>query len=192
VWKLENKKEFEKAMDEQQEQTAECEMLEEEFAQTEAELEAEAETSERDSRDIEIQELKNSLQRLQADFINFRRRVEKEKDQISVFANEKILTELLPVIDNLERALISCAEHEKESSVYSGVELVLRQMIDILGKFGLEKIDATDCEFDPNVHHAVMNEEREDVEAGIVVEVFQHGYKLSDKVIRPSMVKVSK
>lgn len=187
---MENKKEFEQAVDDQQEQVAECEMLEEEFAPTESELEEQAQVS--DPRDIEIQELKNTLQRLQADFVNFKRRVEKEKDQISVFANEKIMTELLPVIDNLERALISCAEHEKESSVYSGVELVLKQMTDTLGKFGLEKISAVDCEFDPNVHHAVMNEERDGVESGIVVEVFQNGYKLSDKVIRPSMVKVSK
>ena len=140
----------------------------------------------------EIEELKSSMQRLQADFVNYKRRVEKEKEQISTFANEKIMTELLPVIDNLERALDSCNEDEKESSIFSGVELVQKQLIDSLGKFGLERICDEGCDFDPNFHHAVMQEEVEGVESEKIVEVFQKGYKLSEKVIRPSMVKVSK
>ncbi|KDR95057.1 molecular chaperone GrpE [Peptoclostridium litorale DSM 5388] len=140
----------------------------------------------------EIEELKSSLQRLQADFINYKRRVEKEKEQISIFANEKIMTELLPVIDNLERAMDSCKEEEKESSIFSGVELVQKQLIDSLGKFGLERICDEGCDFDPNFHHAVMQEEVEGVDSEKIVAVFQKGYKLSEKVIRPSMVKVSK
>jgi len=145
-----------------------------------------------DALSSEIDELKSSLQRLQADFINYRRRVEKEKDQISVFANEKIIAELLPVIDNLERALDSCGDDERESSIYSGVDLVRKQLIDSLGRFGLERICDEDCSFDPNFHHAVMQEEVEGTESGMIIEVLQKGYKLSERVIRPSMVKVSK
>ncbi len=145
-----------------------------------------------DTKDKEIQTLTESLQRLQADFNNYRRRMEKEKSEISTFANEKIMAELLPVMDNMERALQASSEEEKESGLYKGVELVLKQLEGTLNKFGLEGIEAVESEFDPNFHYAVAQEEVEDMDSNKVVEVFQKGYKLGNKVVRPAMVKVSK
>lgn len=138
----------------------------------------------------EILELRNSLQRLQADFNNFRKRTEKEKADISTFANEKLICELLLVLDNFERALDS--NDDKEAEFYKGVSLIYKQIIDTLNKFGLETIESDNEEFDPNFHHAVMQEEVEDVEPQKILETFQKGYKLKTRVIRPSMVKVSK
>lgn len=137
----------------------------------------------------EIEDMKSLAQRTQADFINYKKRVTKEKSELTVFANEKIVTEMLAVIDNFERAL----ESEKENcdtSFYKGVELILKQVIDTLNKFGLEQIDAQGQDFDPNFHHAVMQEEADEPDK--VTEVIQKGYKLKDRVIRPAMVKVSK
>lgn len=138
----------------------------------------------------EIFELKSSLQRLQADFNNFRKRTEKEKTEISTFANEKLICELLLVLDNFERALDS--DDDKDTEFYKGVSLIYKQIIDTLNKFGLEAIKSDDEEFDPNFHHAVMQEEVEDIEPQRILETFQKGYKLKTRVIRPSMVKVSK
>lgn len=138
----------------------------------------------------EIEELKSSLQRLQADFNNYRRRVETEKQTLSTFANEKIMTELLPVLDNFERAL--GANEDKEDEFYKGTELIFKQLFDAMKKFGLEEVASDSEAFDPNLHHAVFQEEREDMEPETVIETFQKGYKLSNKVIRPAMVKVSK
>lgn len=168
----------------------EKEILNEEVFEEEIKEEESAE-DQVDSKEKEIEDLKDSLQRLQADFNNYRRRSEKEKSEISIYANEKMITEILPVIDNMERALDSSLE-EKESSIYKGIELVLKQLVDTLNKFGLEEINAQDIEFDPNFHYAVAQEEAEDMESNKVIEVFQKGYKLSNKVVRPAMVKVSK
>ncbi len=160
--------------------------IEPEFEQTEESCEK------IDSKDKELQEAKDSLQRLQADFNNYRRRVDKEKSDISLFANEKIITELLPVMDNMQRAIDSSADDEKESGIYKGVELVLKQLVDTLKKFGVEEIQTDECDFDPNYHYAVLQDEIEGVEPNKVVDVLQRGYKFTNKVIRPAMVKVSK
>lgn len=134
----------------------------------------------------EIDELKATVQRTQADFMNFKRRTEKEKQDITVFANEKMIIELLGVLDNFERALGTF--EDKESSMYSGVEMIKNQISELLKKYDVEEI-CTDCKFDPNFHHAVMQESGDESE--MILEVFQKGYKLKEKVIRPAMVKVS-
>ena len=137
----------------------------------------------------EIEDMKSLAQRTQADFINYKKRVEREKGELTVFANERIVTEMLTIIDNFERAL----ESEKENcdtSFFKGVEMILKQFVDTLSKFGLEKIEADGKDFDPNFHHAVMQEEADEPDK--VTEVIQKGYKLKDRVIRPAMVKVSK
>lgn len=144
---------------------------------------------ESDSKETEIETLKDTLQRLQADFNNFRRRTQQEKESLSIYANEKIITDLLPVIDNMERALEAC--DDKESDMYKGIELVYKQLKDTLAKFSVEEIAAQDETFDPNFHMAVMQEPVEGVEPNKVIQVLQRGYKLSNRVIRPSMVKVS-
>ncbi len=140
----------------------------------------------------ELEELKNRHYRLQADFDNFRKRVDKEKKSIYSYANEKIISEFLEVIDNFERAFLSSKDEDKDEGFYEGIQMVYKQLTDILDKNGLEKIEAINKKFDPNIHQAVMQEESQEHEEGIVIEVLQEGYKLNNKVIRPSMVKVSK
>lgn len=137
----------------------------------------------------ELDESNDKYQRLQAEYANYRRRTQQEKETIGVFANEKIITELIPVIDSMERALDVC--EDKEDTMYKGISLVHKQLIDTLVKFGVEEIEAESKEFDPNLHLAVMQESVDGVEANQVVMVLQKGYKLGTKVIRPSMVKVS-
>ncbi|MGL5313459.1 MAG: nucleotide exchange factor GrpE [Peptostreptococcaceae bacterium] len=137
----------------------------------------------------EIQSINDQYMRLQADYSNFRRRTQQEKETIGLFANEKILNDLIPVIDNMERALDAC--DDKESTMYQGIDLVYKQLKDTLNKFGVEEIEAQDQEFDPNLHLAVMQESVDGVEANKVVMTLQKGYKLGTKVLRPSMVKVS-
>ena len=117
------------------------------------------------------------------------RRTQQEKETIGLFANEKIIGELIPVLDSMERAIDACTD--KEDNMYKGIELVHKQLIDCLQKFGVEEIVALNEEFDPNLHLAVMQESVEGVEANKVVMVLQKGYKLKTKVIRPTMVKVS-
>lgn len=126
--------------------------------------------------------------RLMADFQNFKKRTEKEKADVYSFANEKIMTDLLQVIDNFERALGS----ECQDQAYAeGMQMIFKQFTDILKGAGLEEIEAVGHDFDPNFHHAVLTDSNPDFDSGKVTEVLQKGYKLNGKVIRPSMVKVN-
>lgn len=138
----------------------------------------------------EIEELKNSLARLQADFINYKNRTEKEKRQSIVLANEGLILKLLPIIDDLERALIN-AENDNKEGFYEGINLIHENLLEILKKEGLEQIKSDNEEFDPNYHHAILMEASDDIKSNYIIETFQKGYILNDKVIRPSMVKVS-
>lgn len=126
--------------------------------------------------------------RLMADFQNYKRRSEKERSDIYSFANEKIITELLMVADNFERALASADRNE---SFVKGMEMIFDQLIGVMTKSGTEEIKALGEDFDPNFHNAVMTEESSEYESGKVTEVLQKGYILNGKVIRPSMVKVA-
>jgi len=126
--------------------------------------------------------------RLMADFQNFKRRTEKEKSDIYAFANEKIVGELLNVIDNFERAL---ALGQEGDSFVEGMSLIFKQLQGVLEKAGAKEIEALGQEFDPNFHNAVMMEDTDEFESGKVSCVLQKGYTLNNKVIRPSMVKVA-
>ena len=137
----------------------------------------------------QIDEKDDKYKRVQAEYSNYMRRTQQEKETIGLFANEKIIGELIPVLDSMERAIDACTD--KEDNMYKGIELVHKQLIDCLQKFGVEEIAALNEEFDPNLHLAVMQESVEGVEANKVVMVLQKGYKLKTKVIRPTMVKVS-
>lgn len=126
--------------------------------------------------------------RLMADFQNYRKRADKEKSEIYARANENIMLELLTVIDNFERAI----EHESKDEKYAeGMQLIFKQLIDVLKASGLEEIKALDEDFDPNIHNAVMTCDSEEHESGKVVEVLQKGYLLNGRLLRASMVKVS-
>ena len=171
----------------QEELNEEIELTEEVTEETQEEANEEAQ--EVDERDLKIEELTDSLQRLQAEYANYRRRTQQEKETIGVFANEKILNELIPVVDSMERALEACTD--KEDTMYKGIDLVYKQLTATFEKFGLQEIEAENADFDPNLHLAVMQEAVDGVEANKVVMVLQKGYKLNTKVLRPSMVKVS-
>lgn len=136
-----------------------------------------------------LEDMKSTAQRTQADFINYKKRVEKEKADISAYAIENLVTQLLGVLDNFDRAMD--AIEDKENDFYKGVDLIKKQLFDCLVKQGLEEIEAEDADFDPNIHHAVLQEEKEGVESGKVIEVLQKGFKLKNRVIRAAMVKVS-
>jgi len=139
----------------------------------------------------EKEELHNQYLRLAADFQNYKRRNEKEKNDIYEFANEKLILELLPIIDNFERALQSVKESEENKKFVEGVEMIFKQLLAVLNKNGVQEIDAMGKAFDPNYHHAVMQEENPDYESNTIIEVLQKGYTFREKVIRPSMVKVA-
>ena len=129
--------------------------------------------------------------RLMAEFQNYKKRVAKEKNDIREYATEKLVMELLPVLDNFERALAASAEDDP-AGYAKGMELIFTQMVTDLQKSGLTEVEAEGQDFDPTKHNAVMTEENEELESGKVSKVLQKGYALNDKVIRPSMVAVTK
>lgn len=142
-----------------------------------------------EEKEEESREYYDRLLRLQADFTNFKKRVEKEKSDIYLYANEKLALDLLDIMDNLERAIVSQGE-DKENPLYTGIQLIFKQLLDVLNKHGIKEIEALNKPFDMNLHHAVMREEA-DAESGEVIEVFQKGYTIQEKVLRPAMVKVA-
>lgn len=177
---------------------AEEEAAEEKAEDQEAEKaeEAKEDTSEEPAENDEEAEKKAAeaeserYMRLMAEFQNYKRRAAKEKTDTLQYANEKIVGDLLPVLDNFERALAT--ETEDIEGYVKGMQLIFDQLKTALGNAGLEEIKAMDEEFDPNVHNAVMTDNVEEKEDGTITKVLQKGYKLRDKVVRPSMVAVNK
>ena len=165
------------------------EVLEKTIEEAQEEATEAKEVTDADEKDIKIEELTDTLQRLQAEYSNYRRRTQQEKETMGIYANEKILNELIPVMDNMERALEACTD--KEDNMYKGIDMVQKQLKATFEKFGLEEIDADGQEFDPNLHLAVMQEVVDGVEPNQIVMVLQKGYKLKTKILRPTMVKVS-
>jgi molecular chaperone GrpE len=138
-----------------------------------------------------LEEADNRYLRLQADFDNFRRRTRLDIEAGEKYKAQKLVTELLPTLDNFERALQIEADNEQTRSLLQGMEMVYRSLVDALKKEGVEPIEAVGKEFDPNFHQAVMQGEDENFGSNIVSAEFQKGYMLKDRVIRPSMVKVN-
>ena len=133
-------------------------------------------------------ELFDRLQRLAAEFDNFRKRNARENAALTERANERLVKELIPILDDLGRALEAAAEHE-EAKLEDGVRLVHRSLSDLLSKEGLAEIQ-TEGKFDPHVHEALLSQPSEE-EEGSVIEVVQKGYKLGDRVLRPARVVVA-
>ena len=183
--------------DEAEEQKTESPEAEEAAAAEEAEAAEESgaeETAEAGEDKAAEEETKAEEQeserymRLMAEFQNFKRRASREKSDIHAYANEKIIGELLPVLDNFERALDT--KSDDVEGYAKGMELIFTQLRTALEHAGLEEIPAMGEEFDPNVHNAVMTEDSDEHDDGKISKVLQKGYKLNDKVIRPSMVAV--
>ncbi|TDO85463.1 molecular chaperone GrpE [Halanaerobium saccharolyticum] len=138
--------------------------------------------------DAEIDDLLSRLQRLQADFVNYRKRSQREKAEMTTQGKVELCASLLPVIDNFERALKA---EDRVDDFYQGVEMIYKQLLKTLKDQGIEEILAEGEEFNPEYHEAIMRVESEEFEEGIVVEVVQKGFSLNDRVIRPAMVKVA-
>jgi molecular chaperone GrpE len=137
----------------------------------------------------ERDEYLDSLQRLKAEFDNYRKRAAREQSDIVSRAAERLVKELLPVLDDLERALDAAEEHE-EAKLEEGVQLVQRALADALQREGLSEIE-TNGKFDPHIHEALLSQPDDDVESGTVLQVLQKGYRLGDKVLRPARVIVA-
>ena len=138
----------------------------------------------------EIETLKNDYARAYADTENMRKRLTTEAEQTRKYRIQSFAREILPVIDNLERAL-QTEVNEADEAFKKGVEMTYNQLISALKNEGVEVIDCLNKPFDPNFHQAIMQEKKEGVESGIVIEVLQKGYLLKDRILRPAMVKVS-
>ncbi|MHB9144127.1 MAG: nucleotide exchange factor GrpE [Symbiobacteriia bacterium] len=166
---------------------AEIDRLEAELAASQAEaLVAQAEAQ---ANQAEAQANMERWARAQADFDNFRRRARAEKEELARYAAENLIREILPVLDNLERALTTDAQAE---AWRQGVELTARQLLTVLQGQGLAAIDVLHLPFDPNLHEAVLQVEAEDQAEGTVLSEVRRGYRLGDKVLRPALVAVSK
>ncbi|KOP64238.1 molecular chaperone GrpE [Bacillus sp. FJAT-18019] len=150
-----------------------------------------ANSAEIEKLQAEVQEHQQRTLRVQADFDNFRRRTQKEKEELGKYASSKLITELLPVIDNFERALQASEENPEFESFSKGVNMIFRQLESVLAAEGLSAMKSVGEPFNPEYHQAIMQVESEEYEEGIVVEEVQKGYMLKDKVLRPAMVKVS-
>jgi molecular chaperone GrpE len=137
-----------------------------------------------------IAELNERIVRLTADFDNFRKRAQREKDEARQFANQGLLEKLLPVLDNFEMALT--AVKDADPSVRDGVQMILDQLLGVLKESGVEPVDGMGQPFDPNLHEALSQEETTEVEEGTVVQQVQRGYKLNDRLVRPARVVVAK
>jgi molecular chaperone GrpE len=140
----------------------------------------------------EVNTLKDKNMRIAAEMVNTLRRKDEETNRLLKYSNESLITELLPVIDNFERALNVDVTSTDVESYQKGMTMIYNSLKNILEKFEVKEIEAIDKEFDPSYHQAVMQEEKEGTKENIVIEVLQKGYTYKDKVIRPAMVKVSK
>ncbi|MCL2358684.1 nucleotide exchange factor GrpE [Candidatus Bathycorpusculum sp.] len=160
----------------------------------------EATDSEKDFKkllDIEKQkteEYLNKLQYLQADFENQKKRFDRETENIKKYCNERIITELLDIVDELDLALKAVKDSkDPQKQLVDGVEMTLKKLRKILEQEGVSQISCTQGTiFDPACHNAIAAEEREDVQACIIIEEIRRGYKIKDKVLRPSIVRVTK
>ena len=141
--------------------------------------------------EAKIEEMENRYLRLQADFDNSRRRAKLDMESAQKYRVQSLATNLLQALDNFERAMKVEADQEQTKSLLQGMDMIYNGIIAALKNEGVEAIESVGKEFDPHLHQAVMQVQDEDFDSNIVVEEFQKGYKLKDRVIRPAMVKVN-
>lgn len=160
------------------------------------EVENEAQEAEQPGSEVEalraqVQELQDKLLRTYADFDNLRRRTRQEKEELASYANSKLISDLLPALDNFTLALAASEHANDGAALLKGIEMVYRQLSGVLAQAGVSVMEPIGSPFDPNLHEAVGTSEVEGAEPGIVMEVLRTGYVLKDKVLRPAMVKIS-
>jgi molecular chaperone GrpE len=189
-------------MEKEEKVTAENEQNKEEQEEIEvidaANEEEEKEENNQDALQNKLEELEKEkdetyqrMLRLQAEYDNFKKRSQKEKEANLKYKSMDLVNELLPVVDNFERAL-QAETNDQTKGIIDGITMVYNQFKDALTSTGVEEIETEGKEFDPNLHHAVMQTEDEDTDSNMIVEELQKGYMLKDRVIRPAMVKVNK
>jgi len=145
-----------------------------------------------EEKEKELGALQERLLYQQADFENFKKLKAKEKQEALRFGNETLIKELLPVIDNLERAVQHASKTEDSKNIIEGVELTLNGFLKVLEKFGVTRVDALEQAFDPNVHEAIAQDERGGKVPGTVIAELQKGYIMDGRLLRPAMVTVAK
>ncbi|WP_277351650.1 nucleotide exchange factor GrpE [Paenibacillus aquistagni] len=155
------------------------------------EQEANALNAELQQAKKESEENYQRLLRAQADFDNFRRRTQKEKEDLAKYASQKLIEEIVPVLDNFERAMATKPGTPEVKSFAKGMDMIFRQLQQVLEQEGLQAMNTVGEAFNPEFHQAIMQVESDEHEEGIVVEEVQRGYMLKDRVLRPAMVKVS-
>lgn len=143
----------------------------------------------------EADEYKDKFMRTAADLENFRRRADKEKSDLIAYGMEKFFTELLPVLDSFDKAFEGTSQEDASEegfkSFCEGITMVRKQLLDALGRYGLQTVEAQGKAFDPNLHQAIQRVEKDDVEDEMIDQEFQKGYQLNGRLIRPSMVTVA-
>lgn len=138
----------------------------------------------------QIEQLEDRVKRQMAEFENFRKRTDKEKQAMFETGAKSVIEKILPVVDNFERGLATIPEENKEDPFVDGMNRIYKQLMTELDNIGVKPIEAVGCEFDPNLHNAVMQVESEEYESGVVAEELQKGYTYRDIVVRHSMVSV--
>jgi molecular chaperone GrpE len=164
--------------------------LREETSENGEQAQAEVEALQKQLEEAQAKAAENldGWQRAQAEFINYKNRLQRDREQDYISMKGDIIKKVLPVLDDMERAL---ANRPDDSSWASGMELIVRKFQNILQGEGVKRIEAKGQPFDPNFHEAISSEPNEDVESGHVIEVVQNGYMLGERVIRPAMVRVA-
>jgi molecular chaperone GrpE len=145
-----------------------------------------------DSKEQENKNLQDKYVRLYAEFENFKKRASRDQEEYTKHANERLLKELLPVLDNLERAIYHAKEVQDSPKILAGLELVLKQFLEVMNKFGVSPFESYLKPFDPSKHQAIGQTDSDEHENGTVVEEVQRGYRFNDRILRPALVMVSK
>ena len=182
-----NLEDMQEQINEAETQQEEVKPAAEEAAEESAETQEQA-VDETEKLKAEIEEKKNQYLRLQADFENFRRRTRQEKEELGNVVTQTILKDMLPLLDNFERALAS--DNKDSEGFHKGVEMIYNQFAEALKKNGLEYIETEGKKFDPNFHQAVMRVQNPDLEDETIAAELQKGYIVKGRVVRPSMVQV--
>jgi molecular chaperone GrpE len=149
--------------------------------------------SEKEAAEQETKETYDKFLRISAEFDNYKKRTAREMDEFRKFANESLLMKLLPVVDNLERAISSSQEKKSsESCITEGIDMTLKEILNIFETFQVKPIESLNKTFDPNFHQAVMQEETDEIEENIIIKEFQKGYMIQNRLLRAAMVVVAK
>ena len=187
---LEDLEEEASAKETEQEETKE-EVEEKETSEEQPKEEKKSKSKKKkDKKDEQIEELQDQVKRQMAEFDNFRKRTEKEKNQMFEVGAKSIIEKILPVVDNFERGLASIPEEEQGSAFADGMDMIYKQLLNELEQAGVAVIEAVGKEFDPEYHNAVMQVENDELEPGTIAQELQKGYTYRDSVVRHSMVAV--